>query len=116
MGAATVALTGQTPLGSGYKIVIGTVTGPTSYDAGGSYMNLASYFKSTSSPIVTFTGPTNNSSTDFYTPAHNRGTATAGKIRYVQSGAAVYGPQYECNASKELSNVVVGFIAIGEQF
>jgi len=120
MGAVTVKVDVQTPLGSGLKMIAGEINGSTSYATGGDYMNLASYFSASDTVYVTLAGGGNVASTEFYVPSHDKGTANSGKVRWlggVGGGGAATDPMCEANNAKNLSTITgVGFTAIGKQF
>lgn len=116
MGNVVIGVDEQTPLGSGLKMVRGTIKMSTSYATGGDALNLVNYLYNSAVPFVTFTGGDNVASTEFYVPAHDGGTVESGKVRLIAGSAAAGETKLlECNAAKDASSINVGFIAIGRQ-
>jgi len=105
---------GQIPMGSGLKMVKGTIVIGT-YATGGVALNLSNYLLSTDVPFISFSGGDNISSIGFFLPSHDGGTVAAGKVRMVESGASTAGLR-EVNNSLALAAVNIGFCAIGRGF
>lgn len=114
----SVPAEGEIPLGSGLKVVFGTIKMSTSYATGGDALNLVNYFSNSgAAPIVVFSGGSNVASTEFYVPAHNGGSIAEGKVRLVAGSAAAGETKLlECNNAKDASSINVGFMAIARQF
>jgi hypothetical protein len=113
MGAIVHTVTKQTPLPGGGKLIRGTLAMSDSYDAGGSALNLANYFLSTSSPTVMI-GNLNAG----YAAIHNGGTAASGVVQLYVTGSAGTLPLAEANASLDLSALAppLAFIAVGQAY
>jgi len=115
--AITVSVEQQTPLGSGMKLVRGSILGSGSYTTGGDYMNLASYLKSDGRVFVSFGGGSNVASAEFYTPSHDGGASSGGKVRMIAGSAGTNEIKaLECNSSKNCALMNIPFVAIGAQF
>ena len=103
--AATFTLTGSMPLGNGMMLVVGEAVLSSSYAQTGEVLNLSSYLKSSSSPVVMLQcqDPT-------YALYHDGGTAAAGTIQvYALANGS------EASAEADLSSVYVNVVAFGQQ-
>ncbi len=103
---------------TGGRVISGTGTMGNGYHTGGGdILNLLNYYNSSSYPTVVVT------SAGGYLLEHNKGTATAGKVKayYVEcnattmNGAAANYKLCEVLATVNLSTVNFGFIAFGQR-
>jgi hypothetical protein len=104
--ALTVSITARGYMPSGEAYVHGTATFDSLYATGGETLNLSSYMQGAAYPSVHCIPD------DGYVPAHDRGTATAGKIKLYRGGIA-NAVLSEATVNTNAAAVVIGFLAIG---
>lgn len=106
----TITVNFQSELPGGCRIIAGIMTMTNTYVTSGTNneMVLSSYFLSSSSPMVVFTGATTG-----YMPVHNNGTAAAGKVLLYEAGADGAGLDEFANAG-DASGLNAMFIAMGQ--
>lgn len=103
----TISITNRGFFPSGEAYVRGTATFDSAYATGGETLNLSSYMKGAGSPTVLC------GLDDGYLGVHDRGTATAGKIKLYRAGSA-NAVLAECTVNTNAAAVVIGFLAIGD--
>jgi hypothetical protein len=102
----TVSITARGYMPSGEAYVRGTATFDSLYATGGEVLDLSSYMQGAAYPTVLC------NLDDGYVPAHDRGTATAGKIMLYRGGVA-NAVLSQAAANTNAIAVVIGFLAIG---
>jgi hypothetical protein len=102
--AVTIDVTSGCELGSGERMIRGSITFDSSYPTGGETVDLSTYLSGSPTVIVNGLGG--------YVAQHDGGTAAAGKVLLYEAGADAAALDEFGNAA-DASAIVCPFVAIG---